>query len=84
MLNMLNLSKGLKNLNQVKNMMNMVRTSQNPELMLQQMINNNPQMQQIMKYIQQNGGNAKDAFYNMAKEKGINPDEILAVLQQQF
>jgi len=37
-----------------------------------------------MKYIQQNGGNAKDAFYNMAKEKGINPDEILAVLQQQF
>jgi len=45
MLNMLNLSKGLKNLNQVKNMMNMVRTSQNPELMLQQMINNNPQMQ---------------------------------------
>lgn len=62
----------------------MVRTSQNPELMLQQMINNNPQMQQIMKYIQQNGGNAKDAFYNMAKEKGINPDEILAVLQQQF
>lgn len=38
---------------------------------------NNPQMQQVMQYIQQNGGNAKQAFYNLAQQRGIDPQIIL-------
>lgn len=69
------------NLSQIKNMMNMIRNSNNPQAMLNNMLSQNPQMQQVMNYINQNGGNAQQAFYKMAQEKGINPNEILNLLK---
>lgn len=42
-----------------------------------QAIQNNPQMKQVMEYINQNGGDPKTAFYKLAKEKGVDPEEIL-------
>ena len=62
-------------------MMNLLKSVNNPQLMLQQMIQNNPQMRLVMNYINQNGGDPKKAFYNMAQEKGVNPDEVLKMLQ---
>lgn len=62
-------------------MMNMVRGASNPQLFLQQMIQKNPQLKDIMNYINENGGNPKKAFYEMAKAKGVNPDEILNMLK---
>ena len=41
---------------------------------------NNPQMQQVMQVIQQNGGNAQQAFYNLAQQKGVDPNVILQQL----
>jgi hypothetical protein len=49
--------------------------------MMQQLIGQNPQMQQVMQIINQNGGDPKAAFYNLAKQKGIDPDEILSMLK---
>lgn len=49
--------------------------------MLNQMMMNNPQYQQVMEYVNQNGGNPKDAFYKLAKEKGVDPEEILKQLR---
>lgn len=49
----------------------------NPQMMLQQM----PQYKQVMEYVNQNGGDAKSAFYAKAKEMGVDPDEILKVLR---
>lgn len=49
--------------------------------MIQNMIANNPQMQQVMNYVNANGGDAKTAFYNLAAQKGINPDEIINMLK---
>ena len=49
----------------------------NPQMMLQQM----PQYRQVMDYVNQNGGDAKSAFYAKAKEMGVDPDEILKVLR---
>ena len=46
-----------------------------------QMAMNNPQMRQVMEYIQQNGGNAKQAFYTLAQQKGVDPNEVLKQLQ---
>lgn len=37
----------------------------------------NPQFKQAMQYVNQNGGNPKDAFYKLAKEKGVDPDEFI-------
>jgi len=69
------------NLNQIKNMMNMIRSAGNPQLMLQQMAQNNPQLRQVMNLINQSGGDPKAAFYKLAQEKGIDPQQILDMLK---
>ena len=66
--------------NNIKQMMTMMRNASNPQAMLQSLINSNPQMKQVMNMVQQAGGNPKTAFYNLAKEKGVNPDEIIKAL----
>ena len=52
---------------------------QNPmnKMLNQKLINSNPQVKQALDYIKQNGGNPKEAFYKLAKESGINPEDIL-------
>lgn len=59
----------------------MVRGAQNPQAMLQSMVNQNPQMQQVMNLIRQSGGDPKNAFYALAKQKGIDPNQILNMLR---
>ena len=49
----------------------------NPQSILQ----SNPQYNQVMDYINKNGGDPKAAFFKMAEEKGINPEEILSQLR---
>ena len=58
-------------------MMQMVKMSRNPQMMIQTLMQTNPFMKQAMDYIQQNGGNPKEAFYKLAEEKGVNPDSVL-------
>ena len=62
-------------------MYNQVRHSQNPEQAMQVLFANNPQYKNVMTYIQQNGGDAKSAFYNMAAQMGVDPNSILSKLQ---
>ena len=61
--------------------LNRVRNSPNPNQAMQQLLSNNPQYQGIMQYINQNGGDAKSAFYNMAAQKGVDPNSILSQLR---
>lgn len=69
------------NLSQIKSMLNMVRSAGNPQAMFQSMIQNNPQMRQVMDLINQSGGDPKAAFYKLAQEKGIDPQQILDMLK---
>ena len=69
------------NMAQIKNMMNMVRSAGNPQAMLQSLAQNNPQMQQVMSIVNQSGGDPKAAFYKMAQEKGVDPEQILSMLR---
>ena len=68
------------NIAQIKQMMNMMRNASNPQEMLQNMVSSNPQMKQVMDIVQKSGGDPKTAFYNLAKERGVNPDEIIQML----
>lgn len=68
-------------MNNIKEMVNLIKSSKNPQAMMQSMINQNPQMKQVMQMVNKNGGNPKDAFYALAKEKGVNPDDILNMLK---
>lgn len=65
------------NAQSLRQMANAVKNSRNPQMMLMQLAQSNPQMKQAIEYIGQNGGNAKEAFYALAKQKGVNPDTIL-------
>ena len=62
-------------------MMNMVRTAQNPQAMMNQLIQGNPNMQQAMDLIRASGNDPKRAFYALAEQKGINPQEVLDALK---
>ena len=64
-----------------KNMMNMMRNANNPQAMMSQIMQNNPNYNQAMKIIEENGGDAKAAFYNLAEQNGVNPDDILSMLR---
>lgn len=81
MLSALNQNRMVQNLQPIKNMMNMLRSAGNPQMMLQQMTAQNPQFKQAVDYVNANGGDAKAACYKLAKEKGINPDEILQMFK---
>lgn len=69
------------NLNQIKSMMNMIKSAGNPQAMLQALVQNNPQMRQVMTLINQSGGDPKTAFYKLAQEKGVDPQQILDMLK---
>ena len=62
-------------------MMQMVKAARNPQAMIQVMAQQNPKMQQVMQFVQQNGGDAKTAFYKLAEQQGVNPDDVLNMLK---
>lgn len=65
----------MQNLNQnrIMQMVRAIKTMKNPEMMIKQM----PQYKDIENIIKENGGDAKSAFYNLANQMGIDPDEII-------
>lgn len=65
-------------LSQAKQMMQAIRSSGNPQAMINQMLSQNPQVNQI---IQQYGGDPKTAFYKYAEANGVNPDDILQMMK---
>ena len=59
----------------------MVKSSGNPQLMLNQIMQMNPQLGQVMDIIKQYGGDANKAFAAIAEQNGINPQEIMDLLR---
>lgn len=49
--------------------------------MVQSMIQNSPQAGEIMSILNKHGGDAKAAFYDMAQQKGVDPNVILNMLK---
>ena len=66
---------------QIKGVMNQIKMAQNPQLALNQILMNNPNINSIMELIKNNGGNLQTAFYNLAKQKGIDPQVVLNELR---
>lgn len=75
------LAKSNPMMERVKQMMQMVKTAQNPNAMLNQMVMANPQLKQIMDIVKENGGDPKTAFYSMTDKMGIDPQEILNMIK---
>ena len=62
----------------VRNMMQMVRAAHNQQAAVSQIMARNPQLNSVL---QQYGGNAQQAFYGMAQQLGVNPDEVLSLIR---
>ena len=65
----------------IKQLMQTVQMSQNPQMMLQHLMSTNPSLKQAVEYINANGGDPKEAFYKLAQEKGIDPQTVLNSLK---
>ena len=59
-------------------MAQMFKSASNPNALVNQMMNNNPQVRQI---INQYGGDPKTAFYKYAEANGIDPNDVLSMLR---
>lgn len=71
----------VNNIQYFKNMLTNIQNSVDPRAKLNDLINSNPKIRDIMKMVQRYGNNPKDAFYALAKEKGVNPDDVLNALR---
>jgi len=58
-----------------------IRTAQNPNMMLQHLAQNNPNVANAMNLVQRYGGDPQRAFFEEAKRKGIDPNQIIAMLR---
>lgn len=67
--------------NSLSDLYNQIRNSSNPNQLMQQFLNTDPRFQNIINYINQNGGDAKSAFYNLAAQRGVDPNSILSKLR---
>lgn len=65
----------------IRQMMGMINSAQNPQQMMNQLISGNPQMKQVMDIVNQCGGDPRTAFYKLAEQKGVDPQEILNMLK---
>ena len=65
----------------MKQAVNMAKSLGNPQMMLQQMFSNNPNYAQAQQLIQQSGGDARKAFYTLAQQMGVDPEQILSSIR---
>lgn len=54
-----------------------VQRAANPNNMMLSLIQQNSQVKEVLNFVQQNGGNPKEIFFKLAKQKGIDPSSIL-------
>lgn len=72
------LSKSSQPTNNLSTITNMLKGVKNPTDMLTNIAKNNPQANMLLTAMK-NGGNPKDMFYALAKQKGIDPEEIINI-----
>ena len=65
----------------LKGMMNLMKSGGNPQAMVQNMLASSPQANTVMNLVNQHDGDARAAFYDLAKQKGVDPDQFLSMLQ---
>ena len=51
------------------------------QMMMDMIMKNNPQVSQIMKEVKESGKTPQELFYEKAKSKGVNPEDILSKLR---
>lgn len=58
-------------------MVQLYKNSKNPMLTIQNMVEQNKELKTVMNFVNKNGGNAQQLFYELAREAGVNPQDVL-------
>ena len=66
---------------QIKQMMNTVKMSQNPQMVLNQLAMRNPMLKEAMDVIKQHGGDVNKALMAKANEYGISEQDVIDILK---
>ena len=75
------LAGGLRIPPQIRQMISVVRSAGNPQMMMNQLMQTNPQMKQVMDIVREYGGDADKAFRDIAEKNGIDPEEIVNLMR---
>ena len=67
-------------LNEAAELNKTVQSANNPNMLMSKLIQTNPRLNAVYQMVQQNGGNAKQLFYSLAQQRGIDPNSILSKL----
>ena len=71
-------SQGNPQMAKARQLINNIKAMKNPQAVVMNAINQNPE---IKAAIEASRGDYKKAFYTMAKQKGVNPDDILNLMK---
>ena len=59
----------------------MLKTAQNPQAMLNQMVMNNPKLKEVMDLVNQYGGDPNKALEEVSKQYGVTSQDIYDLLK---
>ena len=62
-------------------MMQLLKTAQNPQAMLNQMVTTNPKLKEVMDIVNQYGGDPNKALEEVSKQYGITSQDIYDLLK---
>lgn len=62
-------------------MVQMYKAAGNPQAFIQNMLDQSPNKNEILGIINAANGDYKAAFYMMAKQKGVDPEQFLSLLR---
>lgn len=77
----LNQNNPLSHNNNLKQFIMNIKNNPNPQQLLLNYIQSNPQAQNIYNILQNSNKSPKELFYQLASQKGIDPDTILQLLK---
>ena len=69
-------------LQSAKKMIGMINASKDPQAMINYLTANNPDLKRVMEMINASGGDPMKAFEEAARQKGMDPQEILNMLRE--
>lgn len=75
------LQNNFNNMNNIKALLDTFQKAENPQQMLNDLINQNPQVKQIVELSKSTNGNFEQLFKNLCQQKGVDPNFILNQLR---
>ena len=62
----------------------MAQAMSNPQAAIQQMVQNDPRIKNVLDLVSQSGTDAKTLFYQVAQQRGVDPQPVLDAARQGY